>query len=272
MSDTEPKSKDLIVFIRLTDLKESPWQSRFEAITAQKGQLQKTTDIDELAASIDKNGLLQPIIVRPVEGGYELIDGHRRMQAMRKLGRGQILAIVRDVSDREAQIMHVIGNLQRKNLKPVELALTYQKMLDSRIFKDKRELSKAIGKDETYVGDLLSTLQLDSRIIEDLAKNNLIKDLRLLRLIRLYEPVDSKGVSNAQWELYRKVLFSKMSRKELALMLKKPANNPPVKSWKMRQSQKKVTISLETGILDQAKKDKLMKLIAEKMQEISDSL
>ena len=272
MSENTLQNKDLTLFIPLSDLKDSPWQTRFEAISGLKGQPAKQHDIDELAESIDKNGLMQPIIVRPVEGGYEVIDGHRRIKAMRKLGRGQILAIARVVSDKKAQIMHVIGNLQRKNLKPVELALTYQKMLDSDIFKDKRELSKAIGKDETYVGDLLATLQLDNRIIEDLAKNNLIKDLRLLRLIRLYHPVDSNGVSNPQWELYRKVLLTKMSRKELALFLKKPANNPAVKTWKMKHSQKKVTISLETGILDQAKKEKLMKLIAEKMQEISDSL
>ncbi|PKP04178.1 MAG: hypothetical protein CVU14_00605 [Bacteroidetes bacterium HGW-Bacteroidetes-9] len=271
MEENTPKNKDLTLFIRLNDLKESPWQSRFEGVTASKGKLEKQSDIDELAATIDKNGLMQPIIVRPVEGGYEVIDGHRRVKAMRKLGRGQILAIVRDVSDREAQVMHVIGNLQRKNLKPVELALTYQKVLDSRVFKDKRELSAAIGKDETYVGDLLATLQLDYRIIEDLAKNNLIKDLRLLRLIRLYNPVDEKGVSNPQWELYRKVLLTKMSRRELTILLKKPANNPVVKTWRMKQSQKKITINLETGILDQVKKDKLMKLIAEKMQEISDS-
>ncbi|MBW6490611.1 MAG: ParB/RepB/Spo0J family partition protein [Lentimicrobium sp.] len=272
MDENTPKNKDLTIFLKLTDLKDSPWQSRFEDITAQKGTPSKLQNIDELAVSIDKTGLIQPIIVRPVEGGYEVIDGHRRIEAMRKLGRGQILAIVRDVNDRDAQIMHVIGNLQRKNLKPIELALTYQKMLDSGIFKDKRELSKAIGKDETYIGDLLSTLQLDSRIIEDLAKNNLIKDLRLLRLIRLYKPVDKNGVSEAQWELYRKVLFTKMSRKELAILLKKPSNNPAVKTWKMKQGHKKVTINLETGILDKVKKDKLMKLIAEKMQEISDSL
>jgi hypothetical protein len=94
----------------------------------------------------------------------------------------------------------------------------------------------------------------------------------LLRLIRLYQPIDKNGVSEAQWELYKKVLFSKMSRKELSLLLKKPANNPAVKTWKMKQTSKKVTINLETGILDQVQQDKLMKLIAEKMQEISDSL
>jgi ParB family chromosome partitioning protein len=191
---------------------------------------------------------------------------------MKKLGRGQIMAIIKDVSEREAQIMHVIGNLQRKNLKPIEQALTCQKMLDTRIFKDKRELSKAIAKDETFVGDLLATLQMDSRIIEDLAKNNLIKDLRILRLIRLSSPVDKNGVSEAQWELYRKVLFSKMGRKELSVLLKKADKTPALKTWNMKTSGKKVTISLETGKMDQPTRDRFMKLISEKMKEISDSL
>jgi len=91
---------------------------------------------------------MQPIVVRAVEKGYEIIDGNRRVEAIKRLGRGQITALVKDVSDRDAQIMHVIGNLQRKNLKPIEQALTYQKMLDSGVFKDKRELSRAISKDE----------------------------------------------------------------------------------------------------------------------------
>jgi len=183
------------------------------------------------------------------------------------------MAIIKDVSDRDAQVMHVIGNLQRKNLKPIEQALTYQKMMDTGIFKDKRELSKAISKDETFVGDLISMLQLDSRIIDDLAKNNLIKDLRILRLIRLSSPVDKNGVSNPQWELYRKVLFSKMGRKELAVLIRKTDNKAlALKTWRMKAANKKITINLETGILDPAKRDKLMKLISEKMKEISDSL
>ena len=190
----------------------------------------RTDDLDTLAQSIRNTGLIHPIIVRPLEQGYEIIDGHRRVEALKKLGRGQIMAIVKDVSDRDAQIMHVIGNLQRKNLKPIEQALTYQKMLDTGIFKDKRELSRAISKDETFVGDLIAMLQLDSRIIDDLAKNNLIKDLRILRLIRLSAPVDKNGVSNAQWELYRKVIFSKMGRKELALHIMKSDKAPALKT------------------------------------------
>ena len=182
------------------------------------------------------------------------------------------MSIIKDVSDRDAQVMHVIGNLQRKNLKPIEQSLTYQKMLDTGIFRDKRELSKAISKDETFVGDLIAMLQLDSRIIDDLAKNNLIKDLRILRLIRLSAVVDKNGVSDAQWELYRKVLFAKMGRKELSVLLKKAEKGTALKTWRMKTTAKKVTISIETGKMDQATRDKFLKLISDKMKEISDSL
>jgi ParB/RepB/Spo0J family partition protein len=266
------KSKDLVTLIKVTELIESPYQARFEEAVAVTSRPETASDILQLAKSIEQSGLMQPIIVRKVGKGYEIIDGHRRVQAMRRLGRGQIMAIVREASDREAQIMHVIGNLQRKNLKPVELAITYQKLLDTKVFKDKRELSKAIAKDETYIGDLLSTLQLDSRIIEDLAKNNLIKDLRVLRLIRLYAPVDNNGKSNSQWELYRKVLFTKMSRKELALLVKKPGQTPALNSWKIKSSYKKITVQLETGPIDKARKEKLIQLIAQKLKEIKEGM
>ena len=282
MADETKKNKDLTVLLRISDLVQSPFQSRFEQVEAAKTTTRtyikkekdkaKVDEIDTLAQSIQTTGLIQPITVRPLDQGYEIIDGHRRVEAYKRLGRGQIMAIIKDVSDRDAQIMHVIGNLQRKNLKPIEQALTYQKMLDTGIFKDKRELSKAISKDETFVGDLISMLQLDTRIIDDLAKNNLIKDLRILRLIRLSSPVDKNGVSEAQWELYRKVIFSKMGRKELSVLLKKSDKTPALETWRMKTAAKKITINLETGKMSQADRDKLMKLIDEKMKEISDSL
>lgn len=268
MTTSTEKPKDIVTLLKTADLIDSPYQARFEEAVAITGHPETASDITQLAKSIEQSGLMQPIIVRKAENGYEIIDGHRRVQAMRRLGRGQIMAIVRDCSDREAQIMHVIGNLQRKNLKPVELAITYQKLLDTRVFKDKRELSKSIGKDETYIGDLLATLQLDSRIIEDLAQKNLIKDLRLLRLIKNYAPVDEKGKSEKQWELYRKVIFTKMSRKELAVHVKRPVNAPAISTWSTKLTEKKITISLQTGTLNKIQKEKLMLLIAQKMKEI----
>jgi hypothetical protein len=145
-------------------------------------------------------------------------------------------------------------------------------MLDTRVFKDKWELSNAIREDEMYVGELLSTLQLDSRIIADLAEKNLIKDLRMLRLIRLSAPVDEKGVSKEQWELYRMVLFSKMSRNELARLLKKKSDKAATGQWKLKESGKRMSVSFDISKMDQAKKEKLAKLMNEKMQEINDLL
>jgi ParB family chromosome partitioning protein len=272
MEESTTKNKDLTLILKITDLKESPWQTRFDKMMDKKDMTVLKEDTDQLAASIERSGMMQPVLVRPVEEGYEIIDGHRRIQALKKLGRGQAMCIIKDVDDREAQVIHVVSNIHRKNLKPIELALTYQKMLESKIFKDKRELSTAIGKDETYVGDLLATLQLDERIIEDLAKNNSIKDLRLLRLIRLHDPVDENGKSDAQRELYQKVIFQKLSRKQVANLVKKPEERAMIKTWKMQHGRKNITISLETGVLNQAQKEMLMKLISEKMKEISDTM
>ncbi len=272
MTDNMPRSKSQVTLIRITELIDSPWQGRFDALMAQQWSADPPADIQELAHSIETSGLMQPILVRKAEQGYEIIDGHRRVRAMRQLGRGQIMAIVRECSDREAQVMHVVSNLQRKNLKPVELAVTYQKLLETKVFKDKRELSQAIGKDETYVGDLLATLQLDSRIIADLTSNNLVKDLRILRLIRLYSPADNNGVSNAQWELYRKVLLKKMSRRDLSDLIKKNTSTAFLSSWKVKSSARKITIMLETSYMDRAKKETIIRLIDEKMEEIKKQL
>jgi len=272
MTDIAPKSKSLVTPVRISELTGSPWQGRFDAMMAQQWSAEPPADIQELAHSIETSGLMQPILVRKAEKGYEIIDGHRRVKAMRQLGRGQVTAIVRECTDREAQVMHVVSNLQRKNLKPVELAVTYQKLLETKVFKDKRELSQAIGKDETYVGDLLATLQLDHRIIADLARNNLVKDLRILRLIRLHSPADDNGISNAQWELYRKVLLKRMSRRDLSDLIKKNTSTTFLSSWKIRSSARKITIVLETSYMDRGKKEKIIRLIDEKMEEIKKQL
>jgi ParB family chromosome partitioning protein len=264
--------KERVSIIKLTQLVDSPFQSRFKDVTGRGEEKATQQDIAELSRSIEQSGLMQPIIVRKAAKGYEIIDGHRRVQAMRHLGRGQISAIVRECTEHEAQVMHVIGNLQRKNLKTIELAITYHRLLETGVFKDKRELSKAIAKDETYVGDLLGTLQLDKRIIDDLARNNLLKDLRMFRIIRLHHTVDQEGNSDEQWELYRKVIFTKMTRKQLAAHVKKSGNQSLMESYRMKTSGRKITIQIETGILNKISKEKLIKLLNDKISEIKDEL
>jgi len=93
-------------------------------------------------------------------------------------------------------------------------------MIESGTFPDKKKLSASLGKDETYVGDVLNTLNMDKRIVDDLSKNNTIKDVRLLRAIRQIDDVDENQESQMQWDLYQNVVKNNLSRQQAANYLK----------------------------------------------------
>ncbi len=106
---TEENPKESVALIKLSDLKESPYQGRFLNETTKNDNSRAAQQLDELTASIESSGMMQPIIVRQVADGYEIIDGHRRVMAHKNLGRGQVRAIIKDCTEREAQIMAVVG-------------------------------------------------------------------------------------------------------------------------------------------------------------------
>jgi len=268
---TEENQKEIVALIKISDLLESPFQGRFLSMNENEETVAGTRQLDELTSSIERSGMMQPIIVRQMANGYEIIDGHRRVMAHRKLGRGQIRAILKDCTEREAQIMSVVGNLQRKNLTPIELAVAYQKLLDTEVFKDKRELSKAIGKDETYVGDLLNTLNMDTRIIDDLKNEHSIRDLRLLRTIRRIEKVDETGKSQKQFEAYVAAKHQGMSREDLASFLK--AKDKPVpKNWNTKKTANGVTLKVSTKKMSPEMVEKLLTLLENNMVAILENL
>ena len=116
--------------------------------------------IDELAASIESQGLMQPIVVRPRPGGgYELIAGERRWRAAQKAGLGRIAAIVRDVDDSEAMAMALIENIQREALTPLEEADGLRRLLDE-FGMTHEEAAAAVGKSRPAVSNLLRLLDL----------------------------------------------------------------------------------------------------------------
>ncbi len=199
--------------IRIDEIKESPYQGRIISIETKKGQIADPS-LRELEISIHNQGLITPIIIRPSINGYELIDGHRRVEIFKKLNHTHIPAIIKEADDGKAQAYSIIGNLHRKNLSTIEKAIAFKKIMDSKIFQDVKELSVAVGKHESYVGDILNTLKMDQRIIDDLAKNKSTDDVRLLRAIRKVEKaVDNH--SEKQWALYTEFLTNKLSRKEV---------------------------------------------------------
>lgn len=119
--------------------------------------------LKELKQSIAASGLIQPIIVREVRGGYELVAGERRWRAARELGWKQIPAVVRDVDERTLLTLALVENLQRQSLSPIDEAEGYERL--SREFKlSHGDIAQAMGRDRSTVANAIRLLQLPKSV------------------------------------------------------------------------------------------------------------
>ena len=122
--------------------------------------------IEELMESIRAHGLLQPLIVRPSEGCFELIAGTRRLEALRRLRWRKALCVILDVDDKTAYEIAIIENLQRETLDPIEEAMAFKKYVDEYGWGSVTELAKKIGKSQEYVSQRLRLLELPEDVKE----------------------------------------------------------------------------------------------------------
>src|ERR671920_544925 len=120
-------------------------------------------ELTELTASIEASGLLQPVVVRPRNGKYELIAGERRWRAVQRLGWTKIPAVVRDVDDQTLLTLALIENLQRDDLSPIDEASGYQR-LGSEFQLAQAEIARLVGRDRSTVANLLRLLKLPEEI------------------------------------------------------------------------------------------------------------
>jgi ParB family chromosome partitioning protein len=128
--------------------------------------------VAELAESIRQEGLLQPIVVREVEGRFQLIAGERRWRACKTLGLKTIIARIVQVSESSAAVISLIENLQRENLNPVEESLGYASLM--RDFDLTQEaVAERVGKPRSSVANSLRLLQLDREVQGYLSKGML---------------------------------------------------------------------------------------------------
>ncbi len=116
-------------------------------------------ELTDLANSMEVSGLLQPVIVRPRDGGFELIAGERRWRAAERLGWPKISAVVRDVDDRTLLTLALIENLQRDDLSPIDEAAGYRR-LGEEFQLGQAEIARVVGRDRSTVANLLRLLQL----------------------------------------------------------------------------------------------------------------
>ena len=166
--------------------------------------------LKELAASIKEHGVIQPIIVRNVNGKYEIIAGERRYKASALAGKTTIPAIVKNLDDKESSKVALLENLQRKNLNPIEEAKTYQKILELDEM-TQEELAKTMGKSQSAVSNKMRLLQLTEEVQQAVLKEE-ISERHARTLLRV---TDSKK----QIEMLKKVIAEKINVRDLEKMI-----------------------------------------------------
>ncbi len=121
-------------------------------------------------ASIVENGLLEPIIVRPVNGELEVVAGNRRLEACRRLGFARILAHIVELDDKEAYEVSLAENLQRKTLDPLEEAEAFKRYVEDFGYGGESDLARRIGKSVSYVSRRIALLRIPKRLREELLR------------------------------------------------------------------------------------------------------
>ncbi|MGN0585571.1 MAG: ParB/RepB/Spo0J family partition protein [Ruminococcus sp.] len=119
--------------------------------------------IAALADSIQQYGILQPILVRPMGGSYQIVAGERRWRAARMLGLDEVPVIIKELSDLETMQIALIENLQRENLNPIEEAMGYKELMEQ-YGMTQESVSKTVGRSRSTVANSLRLLQLDEEI------------------------------------------------------------------------------------------------------------
>lgn len=129
--------------------------------------------LSELSKSIEKNGVIQPILVRPKAGGaYQIVAGERRWRASRMAGLTEIPVVIREMSDEEAAVFALIENLQREDLNPVEEAEGIRSLIEE-FGMTQEEAADRVGKSRTAVTNTLRLLKLPENILSMVAKGKI---------------------------------------------------------------------------------------------------
>lgn len=166
-------------------------------------------DLQELAASIEKHGVMQPIVIRPIgdeQHPYEIIAGERRWRAAQLAGLTEIPAIVRDLTDQVAIALALIENIQRQDLNPIDQAMALQRFHDE-FGLSHQEIAETVGKARTTVSNLLRLLTLAEPVKElmqqgllDMGHARAILTLKAKDQLKVAQHVIEKNLSVRQTE------------------------------------------------------------------------
>jgi len=203
-----------IFTLPLDAVKPNPYQPR--RIFDQNG-------LDELAASIKEYGVLQPISVRHMGSGYELVAGERRLRASKQAGMESIPAILVDITDTDSAVIAIIENLQRRDLHFFEEAEGFRNLMYDYAF-TQDELAAKVGKNQSTVANKLRILKLPRRLQKLIIANNLT-ERHARALLRL-------NCENMQEKVLEKIVTGELNVRKTEELIENmvAANEPKSKS------------------------------------------
>jgi ParB family transcriptional regulator, chromosome partitioning protein len=219
---SQPAPGDVVQRVSLDQIVPSPLQPRKEFVSEQ---------LTELMESIREHGIIQPLIVRSVNGKMELIAGERRFRASRELGLKEVPVIVRQASDRDVLEMALIENLQREDLNPIEEARAYNRLAEE--FQMKQEdIAKRVGKNRATVANAMRLLDL-AQSVQDLVSHGKITAGHAKVLLMLKT---SEAQVKAAEEVLKKGLTVRATEKLAHNIINPPVPKPKVDDADMKQA------------------------------------
>lgn len=173
----------------------------------------ESAPLDDLVASIREKGVLQPLIVRPMADGYEIVAGERRWRAAQQAQLHELPVIIRDFTDTEVLEVAIIENIQRADLNPIEEAAGFKQLMD-RFGHTQEKLAEALGKSRSHIANLLRLLNLPPSIQDYVLKG----ELSAGHARALITAIDPEA-------LVKKVLAGGLSVRQTEALVKKEGNS-----------------------------------------------
>lgn len=160
---TQGSQEKGVSFVDINDIKPNSNQPR---------KIFDEEKLEELAISIKEHGLIQPVILRKAEKGFEIVAGERRWRACRKAGLKEIPCIIKELTDEENMLLAIIENMQREDLNPIEEAEGLNQMITS-FGMTQEQVSKSVGKSRPYITNSLRLLKLPEQIRDMVSQGQL---------------------------------------------------------------------------------------------------
>ena len=205
-------------------------------------------EISELSESIKALGILQPILVRPWQGSYQIVAGERRFRASIRAGLSQVPVLIKELSDRDTFEVALVENVQRLNLNPLEEARGYQRLMDE-FNLNAQEVAARVGKDRATVANLVRILKLPAAVQEYL-REGIITVGHAKAILTVKEPA-------AQTSLAQKVIDESLSVRALEAIVsrevvleepKKPRVGKRIEASKFPEIEERLRNALGTKV------------------------